>query len=142
MILTSSGRALYSRLQIIAFKATLFPAPVAPAINRCGIFSSSATTGLPTISLPRQSVSFDFDFSKVLDATTSLNLTTCRLAFGTSMPITALPGIGATTRILIARMARARSSVRLTILLIFTPGAGSYSKVVTTGPGATSTTLP
>ena len=126
----------------MAFKATLLPLPVAPAINRWGIFSNSATTGLPTISLPRHRVSFDFDFSNALEAMTSLNRTTCRLVFGTSIPIAALPGMGATIRILIARMASARSSVRVTILLIFTPGAGSYSKVVITGPGATSTTFP
>jgi len=46
----------------MAFKATLFPVPVAPAIKRWGILSSSATTGLPIISLPRLMVSLDFDF--------------------------------------------------------------------------------
>ena len=37
---------------------------------------------------------------------------------------------------------KARSSERLTILLILTPGAGSSSYIVITGPGNTSTTRP
>ncbi len=133
---------MYKRLQIMAFKATLLPVPVAPAINKCGILSSSATTGFPTISLPRQMVSFDFDLPKALEATISFNLTISLAALGISIPITAFPGIGATIRMLVARSARARSSVRLTILLILIPGAGLYSKVVITGPGDTSTTWP
>ena len=87
-------------------------------------------------------VSFDFDFSKTLEATIPLNLTSSLETFGSSIPITAFPGIGATILILVARSAKARSSVRLTILLIFMPGAGSYSKVVMTGPGDMATTFP
>ena len=71
-----------------------------------------------------------------------LNRTSSLVVFGSSIPITAFPGIGATILMLVARRARARSSERLTILLIFTPGAGSYSKVVMTGPGSTVTTFP
>ena len=126
----------------MAFKATLLPVPVAPAIKRCGIFSSSATIGLPTISFPRHRGNSDFDLLNALEATISLNLTISRIALGISIPTTAFPGIGATIRILIARSAKARSSVRLTILFILTPDAGSYSNVVTTGPGVTAATLP
>jgi len=139
---TSSGVDLYSILQIMAFNPTLLPVPVAPATRKCGILSNSATTGLPMISLPRHRARFDLDFSKTPETTSSLNFTTCLSVFGISIPITALPGTGATIRILAARRVRARSSVRLTILLILTPGAGSYSKVVMTGPGDTSTTFP
>ena len=142
IIFTSSGLDLYKKLQIIAFKPTLLPVPVAPAIKRCGILSSSAVTGSPTIFLPRQIVSFDFVFSKTLEPTISLNLTSSFVSLATSMPITAFPGIGATILMLAARRASARSSVRLTILLIFIPGAGLYSNVVTTGPGNTAATFP
>ena len=129
-------------LHIIEFNATLFPVPVAPAINRWGILSNSAITGLPMISLPRQRGRFEPDLSKSLDATISLKRTMARSILGISIPMTALPGIGATIRMLMARSASARSSERLTILFIFTPGAGAYSKVVITGPGDTATTFP
>jgi len=129
-------------LQIIVFSATLFPVPVAPAINRCGIVTRSEIIGLPTISLPNPNVSGDFACPKICEAATSLKTTTSRLAFGTSIPITALPGIGAIIRILIARSASARSSDKLTTLLILMPGAGSNSKRVITGPGSTVTTFP
>ena len=62
-----------------------------------------------------------------VSATTSLNLTISRTGLGTSMPIAALPGIGATIRMLAARRARAKSSASPATLLILTPGAGSYS---------------
>ena len=58
------------------------------------------------------------------------------------MPTTGLPGIGASTRTESARSAIERSSARLTMRFTFTPGAGSNSKVVITGPGRTATTLP
>ena len=60
----------------------------------------------------------------------------------TSMPTTGLPGIGARMRTASARSAIARSSARLTMRFTLTPGAGSNSKVVMTGPGRTATTLP
>ena len=43
-------------------------------------------------------------------------------------------------RMLTARMAMARSSARPVIRLILTPGAGSNSYMVMTGPGETSVT--
>ena len=36
---------------------TDLPAPVVPATRQCGIFARSATTGLPTMSLPSAMVS-------------------------------------------------------------------------------------
>ncbi len=59
-IFRSEGVVLNSRLDIILFKATLLPEPVAPATSRCGILVISATTGLPEISLPSASGSLDF----------------------------------------------------------------------------------
>ena len=58
------------------------------------------------------------------------------------MPTTDLPGIGAMMRIESARSASARSSERLVMRLTLTPGAGSNSYIVITGPGCTVTTRP
>ena len=54
--------------------------------------------------------------------------------FGTSIPIAALPGIGASILTPGAANFSARSSAKFTILLTFTPGAGSNSYLVTAGP--------
>jgi hypothetical protein len=62
--------------------------------------------------------------------------------FETSTPTTGFPGIGARMRTDAARSAIARSSARFTMRDTFTPGAGSNSNVVITGPGRTATTLP
>ena len=45
---------------IIALMATDLPAPVEPAISRCGILARSAVTMRPLMSLPIASVSRDF----------------------------------------------------------------------------------
>ena len=44
---------------IMALMATLLPAPVEPAISRCGMPARSAVTMRPLMSLPSASVSFD-----------------------------------------------------------------------------------
>ena len=54
--------------------------------------------------------------------------------FGTSTPTAPLPGIGATMRMLCARIASARSLERFAICRTFTPAAGATSYCVTTGP--------
>src|SRR6266851_3248290 len=61
MNLTSSGDALYRTEQMIALSVTDLPAPVAPAINRWGIFARSAMYSSPLIVLPSAIVSFDAD---------------------------------------------------------------------------------
>ena len=65
-----------------------------------------------------------------------------RRGLETSMPTTGLPGMGARILTESARSAMERSSARVTIRFTFTPGAGSNSKVVITGPGWTATTFP
>ena len=142
MNLTWSGVDLYRMLQIMVLSATLLPVPVAPAMSRWGIFSSPTTTGFPMISLPRQMGAGDLISAKPEAPTISLKGTTLMEGLGISMPMTSLPGMGATIRILRALKARARSSARFTILLILIPGAGLYSKVVITGPGSTSMISP
>ena len=57
------GSALYSRLKIMALMPTDLPEPVVPATSKCGILAKSATTGRPTMSLPKAKVSKDFDWS-------------------------------------------------------------------------------
>ena len=54
--------------------------------------------------------------------------------FGISIPTAAFPGIGATIRTELAASRKAILSCKVTILLNFTPGAGSNSNIVTTGP--------
>ena len=71
MNFTSSGLAL-KRIDITSeFTPTDLPAPVAPAISRCGIFARSATYVPPSIVLPRAIVSRLFLFS--IDATVHAN---------------------------------------------------------------------
>ena len=126
----------------MALSATLLPEPVVPAMSRWGIFVKSATTGVPTKLTPKAIGRRKDDSRKESLSSTSLRKTCSLFRLGISMPITDLPGIGARMRILGAISAKARSSDRLTILLILTPGAGSNSYMVITGPGITSTTRP
>ena len=88
------------------------------------------------------SVSFDSAARYASLCSISRMKTVSRRGFDTSTPTTGLPGIGARMRTDAARSAMVRSSARLTMRLTLTPGAGSNSKVVMTGPGRTATTLP
>ena len=124
------------------FRPTLFPVPVAPAMRRCGMRARSVTTGCPTMSCPRARRSSPFPFWNTSAERICLRYTVCLLGLASSIPITALPGIGATILTLLVLRARARSSAREATLLIFTPGAGENSYMVTTGPGHISTTRP
>ena len=77
-----------------------------------------------------------------LAMSTSFRDTRALEEFGTSKPIVPLPGIGATILTDCAFMARDMLSLKEVILCIFTPGAGSSSYIVTTGPGRTETISP
>ena len=48
----------------MAWRHTLFPVPVAPAIRRWGILVRSVTTGRPEMSFPRARVSLDLALRK------------------------------------------------------------------------------
>ncbi len=135
IIRTSSGVLLYSRLKIITLTPTDLPEPVVPATNKWGILAKSTTTGLPEISEPNTIVSGDLFAWNVSQLMTSLKRTISRFLFGSSKPITDLPGITSTTRTEMADIARAKSFESPVILLTFTPGAKSNSKRVITGPG-------
>ena len=60
------------------------------------------------------------------------------MLFGTSIPTSDFPGIGASIRIVAAARARARLSCNPTILESFTPSAGFIAYLVTVGPMVTS----
>ena len=90
---------------------------------------------LPAISLPSATLrSFPPLFLNSFDEIISLNVTVERLLLGTSMPTAALFGIGASILTPVEARPRAISSERFVILLIFTPGAGESSYLVTEGP--------
>ena len=97
--------------------------------------------GVPKMSFPKAKLSFDLARENASLVITSFIDTVSRYRFGTSIPTTDFPGIGATIRRLIAFNANARSSARFTMRATFVPGAGSNSYIVTTGPGRTSVTF-
>ena len=74
-------------------------------------------------------------------STTSRKFTGSFLILGTSIPIAALPGMGASIRTPGAASFKAISSAKFTTELTFTPAAGSSSKRVTEGPRVTAITL-
>ncbi len=59
------------------------------------------------------------------------------LLLGTSIPIADLPGMGASILMPGAAKFSCKSSAKLIIRLIFTPGAGDNSYLVTDGPQLT-----
>ena len=126
----------------MAFIDTDLPVPVAPATRRCGMRARSATTTFPVVSLPSARASFESACSYSTLSSSSPMKTFSRRGLETSMPTTGFPGMGASTRTESARSAIERSSARVTMRFTLTPGAGSKSKVVITGPGRTATTLP
>jgi len=131
---TSSGFALYKILIISVLIQTDLPEPVAPAISRCGILAISVTITCPLISLPTANAMLDLEFLKLFDSTSSRNATIEFSLFGTSIPIAALPGIGASIRISAAARFNLISSARPRILLTLTPCSGCISNRVTAGP--------
>ena len=76
-----------------------------------------------------------------LESRTSLSVTMETSEFGTSIPTADFPGIGASIRMSFAAKARAKSSLKPTILLTFTPISGYTSYFVTAGPLCTFVTF-
>ena len=111
---------------------TDLPEPVAPAISICGIFAISAIIVFPAISLPTPNDIADWLSLNSLDSTSSLKYTLPASLLGTSIPIAALPGIGAS--ILMSARLSLISSDKETILLTLTPCSGCNSYLVTVGP--------
>ena len=128
-------------LVIIEFIQTDLPEPVAPAIKRWGISSIPDNRIFPSTSLPKVSGISDLIFLNSLESISSLRETASFSLFGTSMPTTVFPGIGAS--ILRSELARAIAILSLnpTILDNFIPGAGFNSYEVITGPRFIATTF-
>ena len=126
---------------IIELSITLLPAPVDPAISRCGIDSRAATLMRPLMSLPRHMVRRECESMNSSDSRIWRRLITSRRVFGTSMPTVGLPGMRS-IRMDSACRPRHRSSVSVVMRLYLTPASGLNSNVVTTGPGLICTTLP
>ena len=131
---TSSGCALYKILMIRVLIHTDLPEPVAPAISIWGILAISATTVLPAISLPTAKAMLELNSRNSLLSKRSRSATVIFSLFGTSIPMAALPGIGASIRISVAARFNLISSARPTILDTFTPCSGCNSYRVTLGP--------
>ena len=125
--MTSLGDDLYITLVIIELIQTDLPEPVAPAIKRCGMSSIPEIKILPSTSLPRVRGISDLLFLNSWDSINSLSATESLSLFGTSIPTTVLPGIGASIRKSELASAIAILSLKPTILDNFIPGAGFSS---------------
>ena len=123
---------------MIALIQTVFPEPVDPATNRCGILVRSATRALPLASLPRTIGISAPASAHALDWRISFRQTGAGFWFGTSIPTQPLPGTGANIRTLSAFNAIAKFLSRLAIFSTRTPAAGCTSYRVITGPVWTS----
>ena len=87
----------------------------------------SATTTLPAISFPTAKANLEGKSLYSLLSNKSLKPTEAFSLLGTSIPIAAFPGIGASIRISVAARFSLISSARPTILLTFTPCSGCNS---------------
>src|SRR3989344_4607653 len=114
-----------------------FPAPVAPATKRCGIFARSAKIASPDTSRPSAKVSGKA-FLKSSKPKRLRKPTKAIERFGTSMPTADFPGIGASILKGCAAKAKAKSFCSAVILESFTPSAGLKVYCVTEGPTFTS----
>ena len=126
-ILRSFGCFLYSKDVMIALSPTDLPCPVAPATSRCGIFAKSTIYTSFVMVLPNatgSSIVLSWNFRELRIE----NMDTMEgLAFGTSIPMVPLPGIGAMIRIPIAAKLSAISSSKFLIFEMRTPCAGVIS---------------
>ena len=120
---------------------TDLPDPVAPAISKCGISRRSATMLFPEMSLPTTNSMMDEASMNSSLSMRSRISTGAAFSFSTSIPTAALPGIGASIRMLLALMLSAISSESLVMLATFTPVAGWTSYLVSEAPCVTLMTL-
>ena len=118
----------------MALMHTDFPEPVAPAMRRCGILVRSSTTSSPSRLRPSTTGSTRAMRRNSALSMRSRTCTSRGVGLGTSIPIAAFPGIGATMRSDCARIASAKSSASEETRPTFTPRPGSSSNRVTTGP--------
>ena len=91
---TSAGFARMSSDVIIELMKLDLPEPVEPATSRWGIFARFATTWPPPTSLPTPIVIGWEALIAAPERSTSPRVTVSRSAFGISMPMALLPGMG------------------------------------------------
>jgi hypothetical protein len=79
---TSSGEARKRMLLTMAFTLTDLPAPVDPAMSKCGIVAMSLTNGSPWIVLPSAIVSLEVDRVYASASSSSRSVIDSRWALG------------------------------------------------------------
>jgi len=94
------------------------------------------------MSLPSTTWSFFGSLVNFADSKISRPKTIWGLRFGISIPTALLPGMEAITLTEAVLSVKAKSSAKLSNLDTFTPGPGSISKRVITGPVIMPVTLP
>ncbi len=120
---------------MIAFRPTDLPWPVAPATRRCGALARSKVNTSLVMVFPKATGSSILASWKAREAIQSRMETVFGSLFGTSIPIAALPGIGAMIRIpLFEAIDIAISSLKFFTRLIFVPETRTISKSVMVGP--------
>lgn len=128
-------------LVIIVFIHTLFPEPVEPAINTCGILAISANCTFPATSFPSPTVNFDlFPLNSSL-SNISLKCTTSFPYLVPLFPLLVFPGLVLQFLLFLFAKFNAMSSAKLAILLTLTPSAGFNSYLVIAGPTDTFSTF-
>ena len=105
-------------MQLIALD---LPAPVVPAMSMCGVVEMLRNTERPAMSLPTATSSGCIAARDSCETMRSPSETNSRTAFGTSIPIADLPGIGARIRTSVAAMVYAMSRESDVTLATFTP---------------------
>jgi len=118
----------------MAFNPTDLPCPVAPATSMWGAFARSTMKTSLVMVFPKATGSSNVVSWNFLLFNIELIDTMRGLAFGTSIPMVPLPGIGAMIRMPSAERLRAMSSSKLRMRLMRTPSAGVISYNVTVGP--------
>ena len=124
---SSSGGNLKSRLMMSVFMQTDLPEPVEPAISRCGALARSSMTGLPATSLPSTIGIAACPFCHASDSITARMKTASVFVFGTSTPTTGRPGIGASTRTVLADRFIAMLSAIASTFFTLTPSSSEIS---------------
>ena len=118
---TCSGVERMSTEVMMQLIALDLPAPVVPATSMCGVVEIFKNTERPAMSLPTPTSSGCIAARASEDTIRSPSETNSRCAFGTSIPIADLPGIGARIRTSVAAMVYAMSFESEVTFATFTP---------------------
>ena len=157
---SSSGVFSINKHDTKVFRSILFPLPVAPAINKWGIFAKSVTIVSPPVPFPNAIGRLAFERRLLNSSLSRIDLSDTILGdgLGTSIPTSERPKAGDSILILLVFNANARSLSRFRIvstvtrvlsssniacpfssfcpvLRDFTTQPGSCPYIVTVGPG-------